>query len=80
MRRMQDCGCSGDHVRVVVQRIIDAEKRRLFDVPAHVALVLASQMRCERAARAMTVVGMRFNSRQRVFSGFQKYLYEQPAA
>jgi len=73
---MQDCGCSGDHVCVVVQRIVDAGKRRLSDVPAHAVLALASQMRCECT---MTIVGMRFNSNQQVFSGCRKYLCEQPA-
>ncbi len=53
-----------------MQKIIDAEKRDLFDVLAHVAYALERLTREERAGRAMAVISDNSNSRQKVFLDF----------
>jgi len=46
------------------------DTRDLFDVLAHVAYALAPLTREERAARAKTIIGTHFNSKQQVFLDF----------
>ncbi len=53
-----------------MQKIIDAENSDLFDVLAHVAYALAPLTRKERAAQAQTMIGTRFDSKQRTFLDF----------
>lgn len=53
-----------------MQKIIDAEKSDLFDVLAHVAYALVPLTREERAAQALAIISMQFNSKQRVFLDF----------
>jgi type I restriction enzyme R subunit len=53
-----------------MQKIIDAEKSDLFDVLANVAYALAPLTREERAAQAMALISMHFNSKQEVFLDF----------
>ena len=53
-----------------MQRIIDAENSDLFDVLAYVAYAEAPLTREERAARAKSVIGTRFNDKQQAFLSF----------
>ncbi len=55
---------------VEMRRIIDAEKRELFGVLAHVAYALAPLTRKDRAAQAMAIISTVFNSKQQVYLDF----------
>jgi type I restriction enzyme R subunit len=53
-----------------MQKIIDAEKSDLFDVPAHVAYALPPLSREERAANAKVEISAHFNCKQQAFLDF----------
>jgi type I restriction enzyme R subunit len=53
-----------------MQKIINAERRDLFDVLACIAYDLPPVTRDERAARAKLVMSNQFNSRQQIFIDF----------
>ena len=53
-----------------MQKIIDAEKRDLFDVLAHVAYAMPTLTREERAAKAKIDMNSRFSTKQQLFLDF----------
>lgn len=53
-----------------MQKIINAEKRDLFDVLAHVAYALPTLTREERAGNAKAGISTHFNSKQQDFLNF----------
>src|SRR6202043_360346 len=69
LRGMAEKGFGSEQM-AEMQKVIDAEKRDLFDVLAHVAYALPPLTREERASKAKVVISTRFNTKQRVFLDF----------